>query len=483
MVFQRRRRAVAALLSALLLPLLSCAVNPATGQREFSLISESQEIRIGQEADQEITSGFGEYGDDALARYVGEIGSRLAAVSERPALPWSFRVLDDPVVNAFALPGGYLFVTRGILAHLGSEAELAGVLGHEIGHVTAKHSVSQMSRQQLQQIGLGVGMVLSEDIASVGGLLQAGLGLLNLKYGRDDETQSDELGVRYMSRTGYDPHALVEVFRTLSLVSGGAGGRLPQWQSTHPYPENRETHIEEVIEATGQDFSSAGIGSERYLRRLDGLVFGDDPRQGYFSGSTFHHPELRFRLVFPEGWTTLNRRDEVLAVAEDERTVLGLTLASGTDAGLAFDDFAGQEGVRVGQARRTTVNGLPTVRAEFRADTQDGALSGEVTFVELSGRLYRLIGYGTTDGWRASAGSVAATMSSFSEEADPDVLGVQPWRIEIVSLPRAMSGADFLDAYPSIASEGDVLRINRIERTSRLERGEILKRVVGQAFP
>ncbi len=238
-----------------------------------------------------------------------------------------------------------------------------------------------------------------------------------------------------------------------------------------------------MILATGQDFSSARIGAEPYLRHLDGLVFGDDPRQGYFSGSTFHHPELRFRLVFPQGWTTLNRRDEVLAVAEDERTVMGLTLASGTDASLAFDDFAGQEGVRTGRARRTTVNGLPTVRAEFRADTQDGTLSGEVAFVELDGRLYRLIGYGTTDGWGASGGSVAATMDTFREEADPNVLAVQPWRIEIVSLPRAMSGAEFLDAYPSIASEADVLRINRIERASRLVRGEMLKRVVGRGLP
>ena len=192
-----------------LLSVAACAVNPATGQRELSLVSESQEIQMGQEADPQISAQLGLVDDPELQAYVSDLGLRLAAVSERPDLPWSFKIVDDPVVNAFALPGGFIYVTRGILARFDSEAELAGVLGHEIGHVTARHSVSQMSRQQLQQIGLGVGMVLSEDVRNLSGLLSAGMQLMNLRYSRGDETQSDELGLRYISRLGYDADAMI----------------------------------------------------------------------------------------------------------------------------------------------------------------------------------------------------------------------------------------------------------------------------------
>ena len=185
------------LLASTLLTGTGCAVNPTTGQRQFMLVSESEEIAMGREADGPITESFGLYESEALRTMVSNLGNETASRSERPALPWSFKLVDDPMVNAFALPGGFIFITRGIMAALNSEAELAGVISHEIGHVTARHSASQMSRQQFQQIGLGVGSILSSDVASVAGVLSAGLGLLNLRYSRGDESQSDELGVRY----------------------------------------------------------------------------------------------------------------------------------------------------------------------------------------------------------------------------------------------------------------------------------------------
>ncbi len=221
------------LLVLALVSVTGCAVNPATGQRQFMLISEAEEIEMGREADGPITESFGLYESAELRAMVSDLGTEMASLSERPALPWSFKLVDDPMVNAFALPGGFIFITRGIMAALNSEAELAGVLGHEIGHVTARHSASQMSSQQLQQIGLGVGTILSDDIASVAGVLSVGLGLLNMRYSRGDESQSDLLGVRYMSRAGYDPNALVGVFQTLGLAMGGEGS-VPGWASTHP---------------------------------------------------------------------------------------------------------------------------------------------------------------------------------------------------------------------------------------------------------
>src|SRR5881275_2326244 len=268
----------------------ACAVNPATGSRQLMLISESQEIAMGRDYDNQVAASIGIYADSGLQHYIQQFGARLAASSERPNLPWSFRVVDDPVVNAFALPGGFIYVTRGILAHLNSEAELAGVVGHEIGHVTARHSVSQMSKQQLAQLGLAVGAIASP-----------------------------ELGLRYLWRAAYDPREMPHVFEMLTRVSQAqGGGRVPEWLATHPDPENRRGRIEQEVAALPQSFSGAAVNREEYLRRLDGLVFGNNPREGYFKENQFFHPDLRFRVTFPEGWTTNNGKQAVIAVSPQQ---------------------------------------------------------------------------------------------------------------------------------------------------------------------
>jgi predicted Zn-dependent protease len=310
---------------AILLVVAACAVNPATGRREFSLVSESEEIQMGREADPQITASIGLVDDPELQSYVSGLGMRLAEVSERPNLPWSFKVVDDPIVNAFAVPGGFIYVTRGILASFDSEAELAGVLGHEVGHVTARHSANQISRQQLQQIGLGVGMIFSETVRDYGSLAAAGLQVMNLSFSRGDETQSDELGLRYIARLSYDPEAMIGVFQMLANVSAGGEGRIPQWQLTHPYPENREAHIREEIAAAGLR-PGGRVARDEYLDRIDGLVFGEDPRQGFFRQTRFLHPELAFELTFPTGWRTVNQRTLVAAIAPDEQAVAAVAI-------------------------------------------------------------------------------------------------------------------------------------------------------------
>src|SRR5687767_1436603 len=194
--------------ATLIAVLVTCARNPVTGRRELSLISESQEVSMGQEAAKQVAASIPPVADDALQRYVSGLGMQLARASERPNLPWSFTVIDDPQVNAFALPGGPVFITRGILTHMNSEAELVSVLGHEIGHITAKHSVSQMSQAQLANLGLGIGSIFSSTVANVSGIASAGLSVLFLKYGRDAERQADELGFKYMVRENYDPREM-----------------------------------------------------------------------------------------------------------------------------------------------------------------------------------------------------------------------------------------------------------------------------------
>ena len=244
-----------------------CSVNPATGERELALIGEQQEIQMGREADQQIVATLGVYDDAALAQYVQSLGAQLAAQSERPHLPWTFRVIDDPTINAFALPGGFVYVTRGIMTHLRSEAELVGVLGHEIGHITARHSVSQISRAQLTQLGVGLGMILVPQLRPFGDVAGIGLQLLFMSHGREDEREADELGVRYMTRTNHDPRELAGVMLMLersSELSGGSG-RVPEWLSTHPNPGNRAARIQEIVQASGADLTGRLVRRNEYL--------------------------------------------------------------------------------------------------------------------------------------------------------------------------------------------------------------------------
>jgi predicted Zn-dependent protease len=468
---------------ALLIALAACAVNPATGRREISLVSESQEIQMGREADPQITASLGLVDDPALQAYVSDIGMRLAAVSERPNLPWSFKVVDDPIVNAFALPGGFIYVTRGILANFDSEAELAAVLGHEIGHVTARHSASQISRQQLQQLGLGVGMIFSETVRDYGSLAAAGLQLMNLSFSRGDETESDELGLRYMGRVGYDPESMIGVFQMLAGVSGGGEGRIPEWQLTHPYPENREANIRQEI-ANQQIPLGGRVGRDAYLDRIDGLTYGEDPRQGYFRDARFLHPDLAFELTFPSGWRTVNQRTLVAAVAPGDAAVVVLEVApEAGDPEVELREFLSQQGITGGPIREEAAVGVELARATFDATTQEAALSGEVAYARRGDVVYRILGYANRQTWRSHAAAVAATISSFRRLDDPAALAVQPWRIDIVALPSAMSLTTYLQRNPGPVEVGVLARLNRVDPGEVLDAGTRIKRVVGSALP
>jgi predicted Zn-dependent protease len=466
---------VAALLSG-------CALNPATGKRELSLVGEGQEIQMGRDAAQDVASSIGIVDAPELTAYVSEVGKRLAATSERPDLPWTFQVVDDPSVNAFALPGGFIYVTRGILARFESEAELAGVLGHEIGHVTARHSVSQVSRQQLQQLGLGIGMILSSDVRQYGDVLSAGLGILNLKYSRGDETQADELGVRYMTRAGYDADAMVGVFKMLEALPSG-GGKVPEWQLTHPYPENREAHIRDVIAATGRT-SGGRVGTDAYLEHVGGLVYGENPREGYFKGPVFYHPGLAFQIRFPDGWKGQNTPTAVAAVSGDQQAVVVLQPAdSATDPLTALRAFLAGEGIQGGTVRQEEVQGIARSRALFSAQTSDGDVSGEVLFLRHDGVVYRLMGLAPSDRWSTYAAQAAAALSSFAPVTDPAILGVEPNRLAVVTVPTRMTLAAFQQRYPSVIPIDELARINRLAPDATVPAGTLLKRVVGKPLP
>ena len=458
----------------------ACTINPATGKHQLTLMSEAQEIQIGAQTHPEVLASLGAYDDPEWQAYIQTLGSKIAVTSERPELDWTFTVLDDPVVNAMALPGGFVYVNRGILAYFNSEAELASVLGHEIGHVTARHSVEQMSRAQLAQLGLGVAAIASEEFRQYAGLASQGLGILFLKFGRDAENQSDTLGLRYMTGVGYDPAEMPKVFATLDRVSQSQGlSGTPEWLSTHPNPGNRIANINEQIKRLPPDERRGTVGREAYMDRLTGLVFDEDPRQGYTIGRTFYHPVLAFKISFPDQWRIINRRQAVGALSPNSDAAVVLTLSDKGSQQAAFDAFFAQQGIQRGPNRG------PDLYAFRAVDTQTGAAQAEglISYVSHDGRVYQLIAYTGLDTWNSYAAAMQASMTSFARVTARRYLEVEPKTLEIVELPRAMTFSEFTSSYPSNVEADQLAIINGVGMDTKLEKGRLVKRVVGGELP
>jgi predicted Zn-dependent protease len=466
-------------LLALVLLVAGCAVNPVTGQRQLALISEAQEIEMGRQVAEDAARQMGLVDDPALQAYVERLGLAMARASERPNLPWSFRVVDDPTPNAFAAPGGYIFVTRGLLSLMRNEAELMSVLGHEIGHVTARHSVTMLSRAQLAQIGLGIGSVLSPTIARLGDVAGAGLSLLFLSYGRDAERQADDLGFRYMLEQGYDARQMVNVFASLQRA-GEASERsaVPAWLSTHPYPEERITRIQQHLAELNQPLDQTRVGTVDFMARIEGMVYGENPRNGFFRANQFLHPDLRFRLDFPQGWQTRNMSQAVLAGSPQQDALIQLTLATGTPD-QAANAFFGQQGISASQVSRQTINGLSAVTGYFQAQTQQGQLAGFATFITVENRTYQLLAYTPAQLLGRYDAVFRATAGSFARLTDPQALAVQPNRITVVNPAQAMTLTEFNQRHPSRIPIEELALINQLAGpTATVPAAYRMKRVI-----
>ncbi len=463
----------------LALALCSCVRNPATGKLQLDFLSESQEIEVGKQAKQEAEQTYGVYkGKPELSSYVESTGKQLAAKSERPGLPWSYEIVDDASVNAFALPGGPIFITRGILAHLNSEAEMAAVLGHETGHVAARHSANQMSKAQIAQVGLGLGSVLSPTVASAAQIAGAGLQVLFLKYSRDDETQADELGFRYMTKGGWDPTQMVSLFEMLDRVSKQEGGvgKTPEWLQTHPDPGNRLAETQKRLK-TELKGSTQGMKVERdkYLQMIDGIVFGEDPRQGFFKGDTFYHPQMKFQWKLPSGWAHQNTAQAVAAASPKQDAILQLQAAGKLSPEEAAQKILSQQGIQAGQP--VNVKGAKVART-FVAQSDQGTVEGVMAFVPFEGNTYMLIGYTKQGGLSSYGNTFMESMTSFGPLSDSSALQVKPATLKVVKIDQPMSVSDFNARYPSSIKLEQVALINGVDVNGKIPAG-YAKQVVG----
>lgn len=383
-----RVRGFAAVFAVLCMVLVcaGCSTNPATGTQSFTaFMSEDEEARKGAEEHPKMLKEFGgAYRSDNLGAYVAEVGARLARISEMPKISWRFTVLDDNQVNAFALPGGYVYITRGLLALAESEAEMAGVIAHEIGHVTARHAAQRYSTAMAANIGLTGLSILGSVFGVPGGLGQivsSGAQVALQQYSQGQELEADMLGVRYLSRAGYDPSAMTSFFRKLkahgelAARQQGKDGVTHSIMSTHPRTEDRIKQAMDLSRA--KTVANPLVGREIFLRQIDGMVFGDNPAQGVVKGRDFMHPELKIGFTAPPGFVMVNSPRNVVAFGPNKSRIV-FDMVNPKEAPRVRDLAAYLGGVwgrslNVGAVERLEINAMPAATGVARTSTSDGA--------------------------------------------------------------------------------------------------------------
>lgn len=438
------------LLAALLTA--NCAQNPVSGNLNFVTVSESQEVQIGREEDPKVRQEYGVYDNPALQRYVNEVGQRLAKASHRPGLEYHFTVVDSPEINAFALPGGYVYITRGILAYLGSEAELAAVLGHEIGHVTARHSVQQLSAATATSVGAAVAQIFVPGLRNQAGDTVLGLlgNALLSGYGREHELEADRLGAEYLSRSGYDPQAMIKVIGVLKnqeLFDAEAArreGRQPQAYhgvfASHP---DNDTRLQQVVGEARRPAAGAIVRQEEFLRVIDKIPFGYSASQGFVRNFVFYHPELGLALKFPDTWRIANRSDQVVATHPAAAVLIGLRHA-GPAQGNPLDVLRKAIG-NVSGAALTPVNGLPAAIAS--ANVRGYPTRAAAIFLGKSAFL--VLGQArSVPAFQRALPDIDAAIGSFHAITDAERKQARPYTLRIINVPTGIAFADLARKSP-----------------------------------
>jgi predicted Zn-dependent protease len=477
------------LLLAILLLIISCAVNPVTGKRQLMLMSESQEVALGIQYNPQVLATFGEYQDANLKSFFQSKGTEMGLISHRPKLEYHVTILDSPVVNAFAIPGGYIYLTRGILAQFNNEAQAMGVLGHEMGHIAARHSVSQQTKQTMGTLLLIGGMIASQEFAKYAEYAMQGMQLLYLKFSRDDERQADTLGVEYSSKIGYDAYQMAEFFQVLNKMSmASEQDGVPTFLSTHPNPEDRFGYVQQNTKKW-QDrlqLPKWEVNADSYLKMIDGIVYGEDPRQGYVEGNIFYHPELKFKFSFPSGWKYENLPVQVNMAPEDGKALIVFTIAPYKNLQTAADSTLLQLGLTLVSSEKKTVNGMPAIATISKQVTQDQSTGQQLTnmvlsyFIDYNSTYYVFHGITAEADFSAYKKVFEPNMMSFNKLTDPSKINVKPKRILVKKVEKAGTLNDAFTYFGVQKKQYDELALlNDMELTDKVKAGKLIK-IIGE---
>lgn len=479
-----------------LLVTTSCSIqtNPVTGKSRLLAYSWSQEIEIGREVDKEIVAEFGLYDDEAVSEYVYNIGKDLLEVSHMRhpdtdrqfrETEFFFKVLDSPVVNAFALPGGYTYVTRGLMAHMNNEAQLAMVIGHEIGHVAARHASQRALQQTFGQVVVLGGAILGQELFGLPGesilnMSSMGAQLLFLSYGRDAERESDRLGVEYSAKAGYAAEEGAAFFTSLKRISERHGAAIPNMLSSHPNPGEREQNIPRMANEwreKGYDMTKKNM--ELYMSMLDGMTYGENPREGFVEDGEFLHPDLEFKFPVPSGWQLINQRQQVVLVGPDQQAVMIFRIDGQSEtAQQSIQRFVQQEGISVNEGPEQVLssdehNGH---RVDVTVQQQDGVLRAIVHAIEFDGRVYRFINYTGIDRFEDFEEILTSVPFDFDRVTDESVLNIRPVTLNVFQAEQSGIFRDFLpDELPMGIDKEEVAIINQVYLDDQIEVGQFLK--------
>ncbi len=418
--------------------LSGCAVNPVTGKREFMLMSESKEISMGKQAHADIVKSYGSFSDDTIQGWFNERGQEMGKVTHRSHLNYTFTVLDTPVVNAFAVPGGYVYVTRGILGYFNNEAQFAGVLAHEFGHVNYRHTAARYSKAKLANLSLVIGSIFSEEFSKYAQLASMGVSMLFLKFSRDDEREADKAGVDYSSKVGYNAVEMSEFFHTLERMHP-KGGSLPTWSSTHPDPGDRVKATLNMSRKFQSDHPDREYVTKRneYLELIDGMIFGEDPNQGYVRDNAFIHPGMKFMFPVPSGWKLTNSPAEVRMAPEDQNAVLIFTFSQGATPRDASVQFAKENNVNIINTQILSINGMSVFKTTGSMKSDNSEITITSYFIDKEGSVFAFHGLSAPANADTYGEKFDNTANGFKEVTDNALLEVSP---ETIQLRTAKAG-------------------------------------------
>ncbi|WBA43650.1 M48 family metalloprotease [Hymenobacter canadensis] len=443
----------------------------------------------GAQPDPQVIAQFGLLDNAKLQSYIDQKGMQMGRISDRPADVKGFTVVDSPIINAFATPDGHVYFTRGILAHFNNEAQFSGVLGHEIGHITARHGQKQQTRSTIANGALILGSILSKRVASLAQPASQVVGIGLLKYGRDDETESDQLGVKYSSKIGYDPASMADFFLTLSRTEQSSGAAtVPSFLSSHPNSADRYTNVKKLAaQAEQQAGRQLAVNRDQYLRLIEGLPYGDNPREGYVENSVFYHPDLKFQFPVPQGWKSQNSPSQFQMAEPNGKAVQILLPAGNKGLDETTQALAEQLKLQNAQAQKTTVNGLPAMIIQGDQVGQDqqtgqqGVTASSLTYLIQDGQtIYALVGLCGPGTLGTYGSTFQRTAQGFRRLTDASKINRQPERIRIKTAKAGQTLASALAANGVSSKRYEEMAIlNGMKTTDKMTAGMLFK-VVGK---
>ncbi len=462
-----------------LLTLSNCAVNPVSGKKQFVMMSEKQEIAMGRESDPQIMTFFGKYDDPHLQKFINTKGQEMVAISHRSKIAYEFKIVDSPVVNAFATPGGYVYFTRGIMANFNNEAEFAGVLGHEIGHITSRHSVIQQRNAMLGQLGIIAGVILVPELSQFMDPLSAGMQLAMMSFSRNDERQADKLGVEYSSRIGYDATQMADFFNTLARQEKVAGGeKVPEFLSTHPSPEQRNITVTKLAGEwkAKLKLTNPKVNRDSYLKLIDGLILGEDPKAGFVENNIFYHPGLKFQFPIPGGWKLQNTPQQVQMAPTNGEALLMLSIVGKGSLEETANSMLQQYQLVLVESKKENINGLSALVMVADQKQEKGTIRVLSALIQYEGNIYSLMGISEISKFQNYQNTFLSTIQNFRELADAEKLNRKPEVIRIKTVPQQMSAQAAFQHFNMPANRMEELAIlNGMLLTDQLSKGMLIK--------